>query len=142
MKSTMTKKAFEAAVMEEMAGVDGKLRWSVTEVAKAVAIRAGLEFAPEPVSLPKTVTVMQFHGGAVELCPGDRTWMAGREEKLALYREAKARYDAYPGLREAAERLTALISPQVQIKGVTGADVDSMREALADLRDALAKGPK
>lgn len=49
----MTEKEFEAAVKDEMERTASNA-WSVTAVAKAVALRAGLEFAPEPepVRLP------------------------------------------------------------------------------------------
>ncbi len=107
------------------------------DAAVELAKRAGLEFAPEPVRLPERIS----YGPAVD-CGGNfncHLYSEGdfrprtREEHFAIYAAAKDRYNAYPGLRVAAEGL---------VKAIDNGFKGLWEQWHINLKVELAKGPK
>ncbi len=152
MQSTMTEKEFEKAVVEEVRKIDGGRPWSVTEIAKAVARKAGLEFALEPVKLPELIALsapdkhdpfLPNHGtilnGGVRIAIIPIGWSeaASVRECRVILGGAVTRYNAYPGLRAAAQRLHAVLGTMI-VAGQTNELLDAWRALEAE----LAKGPK
>lgn len=148
MQSKMTEKEFrnELRRLYEIAAPE--------EVVVVMIKRAGLEFAPEPVRLPECL-VVNFSGGrrraksssseawCFELVEVSRDVAAtqGRmqEEREAVFDAAVDRYNAYPGLRAAAEALhgeMVKLWPDPDTYGLC------LKACLRQLGAELAKGPK
>ena len=140
MKSTMTEGAARKKLAERFHGNGAQisgLLWN------AVCDALELEFAPEPVALP--ASLIFYHG---EITPGSLgeenahlgTWSYPPEQHRAKTLAAAAdRYNAYPGLRKAAEALHAemvRLWPDPSTYGRTL--IDRLRAVEAE----LAKGPK
>lgn len=111
-----------------------------------VVREAGLEFAPEPVRLPEKIfsssDVPGLREGTVcSTAPGVEyvVWKVLNGEpggespglRRAISAAAVARYNAYPGLREAAISVVRLVASLVE-------DTDEFSALVAE----LAKGPK
>lgn len=149
MQSTMTEKEY-VTNFERIYGATytgANLRAIVTQAARD----AGLEFAPEPERLPERLVAEVDLPRASGFCCWldekgkrvlDLSLSLARPEMMAqveIVNAAFAKANAYPGLRGPAQRLAELITPSVQM---VGGEIPELRSALADLRVALAKGPK
>lgn len=142
MKSTMTEKQFG----ERLAGLLAARKWGegLLKCAKRIVLEAGLEFAPEPVRLPERIDLYFVRSDTpfgditalytlALLIPEGAEIITSIEQRDAMYAAARARYNAYPGLREKAERLC---------RRVTESNSLFATDDFAALEAELAKGPK
>lgn len=130
----MTEKEFLGRIAEAMKDRG----YAFTPMARAATqqaiAEAGLEFAPEPVGLPERLGV--DHRGFIQ--PQDRLhagmfgWV-DEEQRVAGNQAAADRYNAYPGLRRAANSLLVALGESRGRK---------VEDSAASLGLELAKGPK
>lgn len=129
----MTEKEFMQRVAEELEScpVD-----PVARVIARIAKEAGLEFAPEPVELPERVVLATTGLSAIVDAPGGGyvAHFPASELGKAYARTSTDRYNAYPGLRRALERLVA--------SAWGDNSIGQYSRALAEAEAELAKGPK
>ena len=127
----MTEKEFREALAKHPGFV---VEGSRADRAVAVAIEAGLEFAPEPVELPERIGFAR-DGTDVFFTEanGCRFTSFSTEFRMLVAAVVVDRYNAYPGLRRAAEKL---------LEAVDRCLPDRSLVAAASLQAELAKGPK
>lgn len=137
MQSKMTEREARER-LSEAAGFAPKGEYA--ERVLAWAREAGLEFAPEPVKLPERLVyraeVMNNHMGGVTPEGG---FFGNPAQREATDRLAVDRYNAYPGLRAAAEALHAemvKLWPNPSTYGL------HLIACLRAVEAELAKGPK
>lgn len=145
MQSKMTEREFKNWLSNLFETSDGTYQDDAAQVAR----EAGLEFAPEPVKLPERLEIRRVArtvpmrevtslSAILILAPAEGC-VVSEEQRDAFYKAAVARYAAYPGLREAAERAVAEIEV---LLGLTAHRLGMLESASADLSAELAKGPK
>jgi len=129
----MTEKEFLDGVRAEI--VAGK---PMDTAARNMAIRAGVEFAPEPVRLPDRLEAIVLGKANHQVYLGTERGIMP-SDRVAVYEAAAARYNAYPGLREAAEAAVRVIEHLWPIREQLGA---SLLGVVEGIKAELAKGPK
>lgn len=144
----MTEDEFRAAVDQSVARQQGKgLGWSYGQAAVEAARQAGLEFAPEPAKLPEQLLAGRCPVGQqlgmvlgtfIGIDAFDRLkFVCPHGDAYELAQVIAARYNAYPALRAAAERVIQ--------EGDNGADrnqYEPFTQALGHLERTLLAGPK
>lgn len=136
MQSKMTEREWFAG-MEELIEAGEGFRAASLEMSK----RAGLEFAPEPVKLRAELALrpdLVPSDDCPAIAPPDDFFLT-KKERDAHYAAAVARYNAYPGLREAAEALRA---EMVKLWPDPCTYGHRLRACLDAVKVELAKGPK
>jgi hypothetical protein len=140
MQSKMTEEQFRVKLLEKL--VNRSPTESAAHLAAEVAREAGLEFAPEPMKLPgKTAFRLPESGNAPVprlLGEVDGRWRyLDVAEGTALCRRA----DAYPGLRETAERFGRDVQLHLSVP-ITANRLHALEAQLGEFLAELAKGPK
>lgn len=138
MKIAMTAKEFESAVRKKLAAITGA--YTTSGVAAEVLMEAGLEFAPEPVRLPKRLE-LDSRGfirpeGSIFLWNSD-------EEREAGHALARDRYNAYPALRKKAEELAQKahgLCNSATVAAINEGTFLRFRDSLQALDDELIRG--
>ena len=140
MQSKMTEREFREKITRL---TNSREETTSADDAVEVAREAGFEFAPEPVKLPERLEV--YKDGRVGWVEDGVSWTAWEpvEQNSAPVDPAKIsevallRYNAYPGLREAAQQLLRVLGTMI-VAGQTSDLMDAWRAVQAE----LAKGPK
>lgn len=135
----MTEKEFEARLNDLL--MSGAPAETIVSISKQVAREAGLEFAPEPVEPPERLEVRMTVGGGPYLAPEQFNRFDGLEHLTVSLELARDRYNAYPGLRKAAEAVLNVSAP-IKSWGWDGEDRRGFILAHQGLEAELAKGPK
>jgi hypothetical protein len=134
MQSKMTEKEARQATADAWLNSGGTICEPLWQAIKAAL---GLEFAPEPVKLPERLAIRPDLAVS-KSCPAiapPEIFFENEAQRDAAYAAAVDRYNAYPGLRAAAEglcrRLRECYSGQCNTQGHLGR-----------VEAELAKGPK